>query len=322
MNIKASKIFNPRRLRHIAMSSVITLAVVMPATTFAAGGYWSQNKGITVVRAKVKTATQKVTKKVAAAPGKVKDSIEDVAEKLNEIYAQIKDNQPLLDQLKNGPLVGALGDTMKFLQDNQAEFQQFINQEGENFRDDVRNLLSDFIAISQDSPVASGNGKVAERMQKVVALIDKLPPVFLYPMYKAVGEKIEELQQMVSSVRSKLASLPKLPRLMDLYIDPMAHAETMCNFVTNKEVEVHTATIQAILKSGVFSMGVILDQLPQDLNISVTVVGGGGLTIASHPARAPFSAIKTILEGTDLAITQYTSIGKSVCAASGIWTPK
>ena len=322
MNTQTNKIFNAKHVRNIAVCSILTFAVALPATSSAAGGYWSQNRGISVVRAKVQTATKKVTKKVAAAPAKAKQRIEDVADKLNEIYAQVRDNQPLLNQLKDGPLVGALGDTMKFLQDNQADFNQFINEEGENFRDDVRNLLSDFIAISQDSPLARGNGKMAERMQKVVSLIDKLPPVFLYPMYKAVGPKIEELQQMVTSVSNKLASIPKLPPLMELYVDPMAHAQTMCNFVSDKEVEVHTKTIQAILKSGVFSMGVILDQLPQDLNISVTVVGGGGLTIASHPARAPFSAIKTILEGMDLAIEQYTSIGKSVCAASGLWTPQ
>ena len=320
MNILNNKIFNPRSARTIAVSSILVFAFAVPATSFA-GGYWSQNRGITKVTAKVKSVKQNVANKAKQAPGKVKDKIEDVVDKVQEIYEQIEENRPLLNQIKDGALMGAIGDTVKFVQDNQAEFKEFVDREGEYFRDDIKNLLSDFIAISQESPVARQKGKVLEKMQKALDLIDKLPPVFLYPMYKAVGPKLEEMQEMISSLRTKLASLPKLPPLMQLYTDPMDHAQTMCDFVTDKTVAVHVATIQAILKTGVFSMGVVLDQLPQDLNISVTVVGGGGLTIACHPARAPFSIIKAILEGADLGITQYGAIGKSVCVASGLHTP-
>lgn len=313
--------FNPRSVQKIAACSILVFAVAVPATSFAAGGYWSQNQGITKVRAKVQAVKKTAATKVKQAPGAVKGKIEDVVDKVQEIYEQIEENRPLLNQIKDGALMGAIGDTVKFVQSNQAEFKEFVDREGEYFRDDVKNLLSDFISISQESPVARQKDKVIERMQQAVNLLDKLPPVFLFPMYKAIGPKLEEMQEMVSSLRTKLASLPKLPPLMQLYIDPMAHAQNMCDFVTDKTVAVHVATIQAILKTGVFSMGVVLDQLPQDLNISVTVVGGGGLTIASHPARAPFSIIKTILEGTDLGITQYGAIGKSVCAASGLYTP-
>ncbi len=320
MNTLNNKIFNTRSVRNVAASAFITVAILLPSTSFA-GGWWAENAGVTKVRAKVQTVKTNAAQKVKQAPGNVKDKIEDVADKLNDIYAQIEENRPLLNQMKDGQLMHAIGDTMKFLQDNQDEFQQFVAQEGEYFRDDVRNLLSDFVAISQDFPVARQKGKVAEQMQKAIALIDKLPPVFLYPMYKAIGPKLEEMQLLVSSLRTKLAALPELPPMNDLIIDPMAHAQTMCDFVTDKKVAVHVATIQAVLKTGVWSMGVILDKLPQDLNISVTVVGGGGLTIASHPARAPFNTIKTIMEGIDLGITQYSSIGKSVCVASGLHTP-
>ena len=320
MNTINYKIFNSRNARNVAVSAVMTVVIALPGTSFA-GGWWANNSGVTKVRAKVQSVKTNVVHKVEKAPGKVKDKIEDVADKLNEIYAQIQDNQPLLNQIKDGPLIGAIGDTLQFLQENQAEYQQFVSQEGEYFRDDIRNLLSDFIDISQEFPVARQKSKVVEQMQKALTLIDKLPPVFLYPMYKAIGPKLEEMQLMISSLRTKLAALPELPPLKDLYMDPMAHAESMCNFVTDKKVAVHVATIQAILKTGVWSVGVVLDNLPKDLTVNATVVGGGGTTVSAHPARAPFNMIKMILEGTDLGITQYTAIGKSVCVASGLHTP-
>jgi len=321
MNIKANKIFNAKSVRNIAVSSMITLLVVLPATSFAAGGYWSQNRGVTVVRAKVQNATKKVSNKVAAAPGKVKDKIEDVADKLNEIYAQVQDNQPLLNQLKEGPLVGALGDTMKFLQDNQAEYQQFASQEADYFRDDVKNLMLDFIGISEDFPIARQKPKVVESMQKIVSLVDKLPAALLYPMYKALGPRLEEMQAIITGIRTKLAAIPELPPMKELYLNPMAHAETMCKFVNDKEVAVHVATLQATIKSAIFITKMAKEYIPKDLTINVTVVGGGGLTLMVHPARIPFSAIGNILEGIDLAITNTSTIGQSVCVASGLHTP-
>ena len=321
MNIINNNIFKAGSARKVAACSVLAIAIAMPATSFAAGGYWSQNRGITKVRTKVQKVSKKVVKKAAASPAKAKERIENLADQVEEIVAQIRENQPLLNHIKDGPLVSAIGDTLKFMQENQADFQQFVSQEGEYFRDDIRNLLSDFIAISQESPVARQKGKVLEKMQKAVKLIDKLPPVFLYPMYKSVGPRLEEMQQMVFSMRSKLAALPKLPPMMELYKDPMAHAQTMCDFVNDKKVAVHVATIQAILKTGVWSVGVVLDQLPKDLTVNATVVGGGGTTVSAHPARMPFNVIKTILEGTDLGISQYKAIGTSVCVASGLHTP-
>jgi len=320
MNTVKHNIFNARNTRNAAVSAILTIAIALPGTSFA-GGYWANNSGITKVRAKVQTVKTNATKKVKKAQGKVTDKIDDVVDKLNDIYAQIEENRPLMNQIKEGQLMNAIGDTLQFLQENQNDFQQFVAQEGEYFRDDVRNLLSDFIAISQDFPVARQKGKVVEQMQNAITLIDKLPPVFLYPMYKAIGPKLEQMQLMISSLRTKLAALPVLPPLMDLYMDPMAHAQTMCDFVTDKKVAVHVATIQAILKTGIWSVGVVLDNLPKDLTVNAMVVGGGGTTVAAHPARAPFNVIKMILEGTDLGITQYTAIGKSVCVASGLHTP-
>ena len=320
MNTVNRKIFNTRNARNSAISAIMVLAIALPGTSFA-GGYWAENSGITKVRAKVQSVKTKATKKVKQVKGKATDKIEDMVEKLDDIYSQIEENRPLLNQIKDGPLMNAIGDTLQFLHENSDEFQQFVSQEGEYFRDDVKNLLSDFIAISQDFPVARQKGKVVDQMQKTLALIDKLPPVFLYPMYKAIGPKLEEMQHMITSLRSKLAALPELPPLMDLYIDPMAHAQAMCDFVTDKKVAVHVATIQAILKTGVWSVGVVLDNLPKDLTVNAMVVGGGGTTVAAHPARAPFNMIKMILEGADLGITQYSAIGKSVCTASGLYTP-
>lgn len=76
--------------------------------------------------------------------------------------------------------------------------------------------------------------------------------------------------------------------------------EVLIKTLANKKVAVHVATIQAILKTGVWSVGIVLDNLPKDLAINATVVGGGGTTVAAHLARAPFNMIKMILEGTDL----------------------
>lgn len=321
MNIFNNKIFKPRSARQIAVCSIIVFAVAVPATSFAAGGYWSQNRGITKVRAKVQKVSKKAVKKVADAPAKAQETMQDLVDKLNEIYSQIEENRPLLNQMKGSPLMSGVTDTMKFLQDNQTEFKQFVAQDADYFRDDVKNLMLDFIGISQDFPIARQKAKVVESMQQIVTLIDRLPPALLYPMYKALGPRLEEMQAIITSIRTKLAAIPKLPPLKDLYLDPMAHAETMCTFVTDKEVAVHVATLQATIKSAIFITKMAKEYIPKDFSISVTVVGGGGLTLMVHPARIPFIAIGNILEGIDLAITNTSTIGTSVCTASGLHTP-
>jgi len=320
MNILNNNTFIPRSTRTIAVCSILAFSAAVPATSFA-GGYWSQNRGITKVSAKVESVKKNVVKKATAAPAKVKGKIEDVADKVQEIYEQIEENRPLMTQIKNGPLMSTIGDTLQFLQDNQADFQQFADQEAENFRDDIQNLLSDFLAITEDFPVARQKGKVAEQMQKALVLIDKLPAAFLYPMYKAVGPRLEEMQQTITNVRTKLAALPELPPMKELYLNPMDHAETMCTLVTDKKIAVHVATIQAMLASGVWSVKTVLEYLPKDLTVNAMVVGGGGTTVSAHPARMPLNIIVMIMEGINLSLTQNMAIGKSVCVASGLHTP-
>ena len=317
MNILNNKIFFPRSARAIAVCSILAFSIAVPATSFA-GGYWKQNQGVKWVS----STAQKVAKKnpVRKVASKAKGQIEDLADKLDEIVSQIRENRPLLNHMKNSPVINGVTDTMKFLQDNQAEFQQFVGQEADYFRDDVKNLMLDFINISQDFPIARQKQKVIESMEKIASLIDKLPPALLYPMYKALGPRLEEMQDIVTGIRTKLAAIPKLPPMKELYLDPMAHAETMCTFVDNKEVAVHIATLQATIKSAIFITKMAKEYIPEDFTISVTVVGGGGMTLMIHPARIPFVAIGHILEGVDLAITNTSSIGKSVCIASGLNT--
>lgn len=293
-----------KTLMHNIRSTGICLitAVAIAAPSVGHSGWFKDSKSV-----------RKVVTRVAATPGKAKEGIEDIAAKVNEIYSQISENRPLLEQMKNSGMIENLKETFVFINEMQADYQVFADQGVYTARLDIKDVLYGFGDITQAFPGAESDGKIMDKVEQAANLVDKMPAQFLYVMDKAVGPQLSELQDKIDNIRDSLAMLPNLPSKRELYRDPMAHVDSLCELENNRAVAVSIAVLQARLKEVAFVIKNIKAYLPDDLTVMASVVAGGGGTVTKHPAQYPLQILLTIVEGIDLKISNFTSIAKSVC---------
>ena len=293
-----------KTLMHNIRSTGICLitAVAIAAPSVGHAGWFKDSKSV-----------RKVVTRVAATPGKAKEGIEDIAAKVNEIYSQISENRPLLKQMKNSGMIENLKETFVFINEMQADYQVFADQGVYTARLDIKDVLYGFGDITQAFPGAESDGKIMDKVEQAANLVDKMPAQFLYVMDKAVGPQLSELQDKIDNIRDSLAMLPNLPSKRELYRDPMAHVDSLCELENNRAVAVSIAVLQARLKAVAFVIKNIKAYLPDDLTVMASVVAGGGGTVTKHPAQYPLQILLTIVEGIDLKISNFTSIAKSVC---------
>lgn len=293
-----------KTLMHNIRSTGICLitAVAIAAPSVGQAGWFKDSKPV-----------RKVVTRVAATPGKAKEGIEDIAAKVNEIYSQISENRPLLEQMKNSRMIENLKETFVFINEMQADYQVFADQGVYTARLDIKDVLYGFGDITQAFPGAESDGKIMDKVEQAANLVDKMPAQFLYVMDKAVGPQLSELQDKIDNIRDSLAMLPNLPSKRELYRDPMAHVDSLCELENNRAVAVSIAVLQARLKAVAFVIKNIKAYLPDDLTVMASVVAGGGGTVTKHPAQYPLQILLTIVEGIDLKISNFTSIAKSVC---------
>jgi len=295
-----SSIFSVKTLRQTTLCLVSALAIGLPAIGQA--GLLKDSKLV-----------NKVVPRVVAAPGKATDRMADIASKVNEIYSQISENRPLLDQMKNGRMMENVKETLVFINDQQADYQVFADQGVYTFRSDIKDVLYGFGDITQAFPGAEPDGRLMDKLDKAADLVDKMPAQFLYIMHQAVAPQLPELQEKVDNIRDSLALLPDLPSKRELYRDAEAYGDSLCELVENRAIGVSIAVLQARLKATAFVIKNIKAYLPDDLAVVASVVAGGGATVTKHPAQYPLQILLTIVEGIDLQITNYTSIAKAVC---------
>lgn len=284
--------------RNTALGIIIAASVV---ATLPAHAGWFSNVGSKV---------QNTAAKVAATPGNVEAKVKDISAKLNEIFAEIQENHPLRENLRNGHMMTTLKETLTYISDMQADYEQFANS-GVNFiRADMKGMLTNFGQISQ---TFGRNAAIAERLDKVGAVMDKIPTVFLYAMQQAVGAQLEDMQERIAQLQQQLAHLPMLPPINQVRAAPMSHTAEICPLVNDKPTKVTVAVIKTTLKSISFILTSIKSYLPDDLVVTANVVAGGGLTMSKNPAQLPFQIALTVVDSLSLILEDYETIATAAC---------
>jgi hypothetical protein len=306
MKLKNKDFFASKPLRHTALCIGLAAALVLPAQSQA--GWFSNAK------TKVSHRTETVTHRVAAAPAKAKDRLEDVQNKLNEIYSHIEENRPLADKLRDSKMVDTVKETLTFIQDQRADYQQFADQGVYGFRLDMKDLLTDFTSMGH---MLGRRAPVLDRLEKATALIDKMPTSFLYVMNKAIGTQLQNLQEQTGAISDKFGVLEQLPPLQELYRNPTSYTASVCPLVNDAETKATVAVLKARLANIGFVLETIQGYLPDDLMVDVDVLAGGGTTIGKFPAQIPFKVMSTVVKGISLRLDHYTSIAGALDCKTG-----
>jgi hypothetical protein len=297
MKLKSKNIFSQSAV-------CLTLMAALALPLQAEAGWFSDAKS------KVTSRTQTVTKRATAVPGKVKDRIEDVQDKVNELYSHLEENRPLADKLRNSKMVDTLKETLEFLQDQRADYQDFVDQGVYEFRLDMQDLVSNITGIGEQF---GRGGAAMERLGKMGELIDKIPASFLYIMHKGVGPQLSELQDQIAILSQQVAMLPQLPNQRQLLSNPTSYRPTICRLETDKETKVNVVVIQGQLKFLNFLLKSIKDMLPSDLVVTADVVAGGGLTMSKNPAPVPFEVMAMVVDTIDLRLENATKLAEAMC---------
>jgi len=289
-------------IRYTVVCVTLAAALALPAQSQA--GWLDQVKQAAHARAHATTT------KVAAAPGNARDRIQDITDKVNEIYSTIEEHRPLADKIRNSRMMDTVKETLTFVQDMQSGYQEFAANGVYTFRSDMKTLVTDFTTIGQS---LGRNGSALQRLQKVDSLIDKMPTSFLFVMHKAVGSALNELHTRATAIGQRMGTLSALPRMRKLYQHPNYYASQVCGLVNDKGTVITVAALQTQLRSLSFTIKSIKDLLPSDLVVDADVVAGGGATVSKNPQPIPFQLMLTIVDGINLKIENYKTMATAIC---------
>lgn len=251
---------------------------------------------------------KKVSQVAKGKAGDVQNKVGEIASKLDEIYSQMKDNRPLLNALKNGQMVQQLTEVVEFINESQQDYQVFAENGVFTLRSDINELVG---TVSDVSDLMNLDGKLSDQLNKAAGLINRIPTTFLFALTKSgIDQRLHDIVARFSQLRDDLALVATLPAEKEVFLYPELHKDSLCALVTD------SATQLAVLKSRIdyntWTIKKISGLMPEDLTVSVTVVGGGGATVSKFPPQYIFKAISTILEAIKLRLASYSSIAKTL----------
>lgn len=271
------------------------------ATTMPAHAGWFSNIG--------KQAKTTVSN-IAATPGNIQAKVADISSKLNELFQNIENNRPLAEHLRNGPLMKMVTETLGYMTDMKDQYQQFTSSgQDQYFRQDIKDIISDMSAISQKF---GSNDRKLRRLEKMQNLMDKLPSTFLFVMYESAGDRVQAMKDKIAQLQNRLDQLPNLPSFDELAQAPENFTNEICPLVNDKPTKITVALLKVAIKDVSFVVKNIKEAIPEDIDINVDVVAGGGTTI-KNPAQRVLQAIEIVLDGLELKIDNYETISGAVC---------
>lgn len=285
-----------QKLRTTSLCLITAASIALPAAGYA--GWWGEAKPV-----------QKVTKVAKKTTGNAKDQIGQMAGRLDEIYSQIEDNRPLLNALKDGQMASQLTEVVTFLNESQYEYQQFAQDGIYTLRDDIHELVNTVSSIGDSLNL---NRKMTDQLQKAAGLIDKMPATFLFALAKGgVDERLQDMLAKLNRLHDDLVLIATLPLPEDVYLYPTSYKADLCPLVNDKKIQV--AVLNARIDENIFVSETVSSMMPEDLTINVTVVGGGGATVAKFPPQYIFKAINTMLKAIKLRVNNYKSVAGTMC---------
>lgn len=254
---------------------------------------------------------KKVTQTVKATPNNIKARVDDISSRVNEISDQLRESRPLMDMMKNGHLMGQLTEVVQFLNESQQDYYDFAGNGEYAMRDDIKGLVS---SVSNLTVALGMEGKMSEQLNKADDLVDKMPTTFLYPLFKAgIGAKITEIRDRFELLVDDVTLVATLPQEKDVYLYPESYTAELCPLVSDAQTKIQLAVLEAKLDAATWQSKTITGYMPEDLTISLTVVGGGGATVAKFPAQYIFKIIDTVIGSIQLRIKNYKSIATAMC---------
>jgi hypothetical protein len=251
-----------------------------------------------------------VTARVHNATDKVQDKVGDMADKINEIYAQFEEGRPLINAMKDSQMVDMAKEVMLYMQESQKDYQHFANSGVYGFEGDINDLLDDMGDIAHKIKLG---GNLDEKLDKVRDLIAKMPTQFLFVMHKATGKGVTEVRGQTQVLSTQLSVVERLPSARDLFTAPMNYTNELCPLVNDPEEKVKLAVVMAIVKRLELFVGLLNDASPDDLHVSATAVAGGGATVSKFPTKGITLIIKHVVGSVKVYLENTKDIATAVC---------
>jgi hypothetical protein len=150
----------------------------------------------------------------------------NVTELKNTVQGKIENIQGKIEDM-DGEGLEQLTETVRslfeFVKQAQAGYKEFVGADkcGASspcgaFRTEFRNLIRSFITLPQELPFVEQVPSAVRQLEKMVPLIDILPPVILFASEKVLGNAFEEMRYRLELVRYAASQMPKLPTMAEL----------------------------------------------------------------------------------------------------------
>lgn len=289
------------KIRSTGICLITTVAIAAPSVGHA--GWFSTPKPV----------VKKVTQAVRTGASNVQDNFGEISDKLNEMYAQMEDNRPLVDALKNGQMMQQLTEVVQYLNESQQDYQAFAENGVYLLRQDIKDLVD---TVSSISDMLNLDGKLNDQLHKSTALVDKMPVIFLFALAKSgIDKRLQDILARLTLLSDDLVLVATLPLEKNVYLYPEQYKDSLCPLVNDKQTKLQLAVLNARIDTNVWAIDTVSGLIPEDLDVNATVVGGGGTTVSKFPPQYIFKAMKTILSAIKLRMGNYKSIAESMCSA-------
>jgi hypothetical protein len=287
--------------KSIRTSSICLItAATLSLPGLAHAGWFSETK-----------IAKKVTTTIKAAPNKAVSKINDISSQIKDIADKMHESQPLANALKNSKMIDQLVDVMGFINESQKDYELYIDNYDYQMRADIDNLVG---SVTDITTLLGMDSKATDQLHKATNLVKKLPAAFLYPLYKAgIHNKIETIGDGFQQLVDNLGVIADLPLPQKVYLNPENYRAKLCPLVNDRQTKVMLAVLDARIQNNKFALKTVMDLMPEDLTVSVTVVGGGGLTVSKFPPQYIFQAINFVLESIELRLNNFKSIAGAIC---------
>lgn len=295
------------KTKTITFPVICMLAATVMFTPGVSQAGWFDKKP---VKAKVKQIKTNASTKAKAGANKLQAKVEDISNKLDEVYAQLEKGRPLKNALEDSNMLETVKDVMAYVGESQKDYQQFANSGVYVFEDEVNDLFYDLTDIIDTMQLDS---KLKKQINDIRDLLAKMPTQFLYVMKKAVGERITEIRQRVQQIKLNLVFVAELPTKQEMFKNPTHHKDSLCPIANNRDKKVSYAIIMGRLKELELVAGTLNDLSPDDLYASGTAVAGGGTTVGKFPTKLITILIKHIVGSIIVDLDNTKNIAEAVC---------
>jgi hypothetical protein len=293
-------------------------AVVIFAPGIAHAGWLGSpkpvlNKVTQTVRTGISSVQNEVTQTVSTGVSNIQGNADGIGGRLGEMYERLDDSRPLVDALKNGKMMQQLTEVVQYLNESQQEYQAFADNGVYLLRQDIKDLAYTVASIGD---MLNLDGKLGDQLHKASALVDRIPAVFLFALARSgIDKRLQDMLARLGRLGDDLVLFATLPPESEVFLYPEQYRDDICPLVNDRQTKVQLAVLNARIDTNIWAIDTVSGLIPEDLDVSATVVGGGGATVSKFPPQYIFKAMKTILSAVKLRMDNYKSIADSMCAS-------